>query len=79
MSGLRKPKKDNHWHYEKHQYHENPTYQRRNTFYWLTWELNKSGNNQIWTFYVIEKFSSKSSRKCVAWKLVSGPFMFMKH
>ena len=41
----------------------------RNTFYWITWEVNSSRN------ITEERFLSKKCMK-VAWKLAPGPFNF---
>ena len=52
----------------------------RNTFHWITWEVNTV--NEIWPVYVIlqkKKTSSKNSTKTDAWKIVSGSFVFAKN
>ena len=49
---------------------------KHKTFYWITWEVNTSGN-EIWPDYVILQkkiFYKKSSMKNVAWKLIPGSF-----
>ena len=43
-----------------------PKHETRNTFYWITWEVNKI-------------VSLKNSRKTAAWELPPGPFVSEKN
>ena len=56
--------------------HKTPKHKIRNTFYWITWEVNTVANFASLCHITREKFSSKSSKNIAAWKLVPGPFLF---
>ena len=51
-----------------------PGQKTRNTFYWITWEVNTVSLCHIRK----EKFLSKNFTSAT-WKLVPGPFLFAKN
>ena len=56
--------------------HQMPKHKTRNTFYWITLEVNTV--NEIWPVYVMlqKKMLSKNSTKTANWELVPGTFVF---
>ena len=68
-------------HFEFSWHHQIPKHKTRNTFHWITWEVNTVCQ---WNFAGLclmkkEKISSKNSTKIAAWKLIPGPFVFAKN
>ena len=61
--------------------HQMPKHKTRNTFYWITWEINTVCQWDLASLYHItkEKFLSKKSTKTATWKQVPGPFVFVKN
>ena len=55
--------------------HQMPNHKTRNTFYWITWEVNT-----VSPVYVVlkEKILSKHSTKTATWKVIPRPFVFAK-
>ena len=58
-----------------------PKHRIRNTFYWITWEVNTvcQWNLASLCHTTKEEKSSKNSAKTATWKLVPGPFVFAKN
>ena len=58
-----------------------PKHKTRNTFHWITWEVNTicSWNLASLCNPVKEKILSKNSEETAVWKLVPGPFVFAKN
>ena len=58
-----------------------PKHKTRNTFHWITWEVNTVCEWNLASLCHItkEKISSKNSTKTATWKLVPGPFVFAKN
>ena len=56
--------------------HQMPKHRIRNTFYWITWEVNIvcKWNLTSWCHITKEKMWSKSSIKTATWKLIQGLF-----
>ena len=55
-----------------------PKHKKRNTFHWITWEVNPfcQWNLASLCHSTKEKFHQKILQKTAAWKLVPGPFVF---
>ena len=58
-----------------------PKHKTRNTFHWITWEVNTVCSWNLASLYhiTIEKILSKNSAKIAAWRLGPGPFVFAKN
>ena len=61
--------------------HQMSKHKTRNTFYWITWEVNKVCYWNLASLCLIskEKKLSKDSTKTATWKLVPGSFVFTKN
>ena len=62
-------------------HHEMPKHEKRNTFYWIIWKINKvcSWNLDSICHSPKQIVSWKNSTKTAAWKLALGPFVFAKN
>ena len=61
--------------------HQMPKHETRNTFYWITWEVNTVYYQNLASLCQIPKeiILSKNYKKTTASKLVSSPFVFGKN
>ena len=61
--------------------HQMTTHKIRNTFYWITWELNTVYQWNLASLCHItkEKKLSKNVAKIMTWKLVPGSIVFAKN